>query len=110
MNVKASLKTIHISPQKARLVADLVRGMKATEAITMLRFADKKAADPIMKLIKSAVHNATHNFNLAEDKLIVSEIQVGAAATMRRIRPRSRGQADRINKRTSHVYVTVKES
>jgi large subunit ribosomal protein L22 len=110
MNVKATLKNIRISPQKARLVADLVRGMKATEAVTMLRFTDKKAADPIMKLIKSAVHNATHNFNLAEDKLVVAEIQVGDAPTLKRIRPRSRGQADRLSKRTSNVYVTVKES
>jgi len=110
MIVKAQLKNVRISAQKVRLVADLVRGMRAEEALIMLKLSDKKAADPVGKLVKSAVSNAQHNFSLDPAKLTISEIQVGEAKTFKRVLPRARGQADRIQKRGAHIQLSVKSA
>ena len=107
MKVKAQAKYIRISPRKTRLVVDLVRGKKAEEAITMLKFVPKAASKPVSKVIKSAVANAEHNFNLRKKDLVISEIRADEGPTLKRFQPRARGIAYEIKKRTSHITVTV---
>lgn len=107
--MKSYLKNYRQSPRKVRLAADLVRGKKVSVAIQDLTFATKKAGDPIIKLIKSAVANAKNNFNINEDNLIIKAIEVNKGIVMKRIMHRARGSASRINKRTSHVSITLEE-
>jgi len=95
------------SPRKVRLLADLVRGKKVEKAATILQFADKKAADAVIKLLNSAVANAKQNFNVEKENLVVKEITVNAGQTMKRRRPRARGSAFPINKRTSHISLVL---
>lgn len=106
--MKAILKNYRQSPRKVRLIADLVRGKRVSDALTTLQFVDKRAAGPFAKLIKSAVANATHQGKDAE-KLFVKTVQVNKAATLKRFRPRARGSASRINKRNSHISVELGE-
>jgi large subunit ribosomal protein L22 len=106
--MRASLQTLRQSPRKVRLVADLVRGKDVGNALLTLQFANKKAAHDLVKLLKSAIANAkTQNFD--EANLIVKEIQVNKGVTMKRITPRARGSASRINKRTSHITISLGE-
>lgn len=105
----AQLNTYRQSPRKVRLVADLVRGKKVADAITTLHFANKRAADPIIKLIESAVANAK-NLGLNPDSLVVSAIAVNAGQVLKRSMPMSRGRAFGIHKRTSRVSVSVSET
>ena len=109
MEVKAVGKYIRISPQKARLVADVVRGMGVDEAITTLRFMPKKGAGIIQKVIESAVANATQDDNSDVDNLYVKSIFIDGGPSLKRIRPRAQGRATRIIKRTSHVTVILDE-
>ena len=109
MEVKASAKYIRMSPRKVRLVADLVRGLPTGKAVDQLRFANKKAAEPLMKLINSAIANATHNFELEENNLYIKELRVNVGPTLDRWMPRARGRATPIRKRTSHIDVVVSE-
>lgn len=102
-------KNIRISAQKVRLVADVVRGMKVDDALAQLRFSPKSAAEPLAKVIKSAAHNAIHNDQSDRASLIVSMIRIGEAASFKRMKPRARGQSDRIVKRGSHIKVGVSE-
>ena len=110
MSTSAKLTNSRISPQKMRLVADQVRGLPVEKALDVLTFSNKKAATVIKKVLESAIANAEHNDSADIDDLKVSEILVDAGPTMKRLRPRARGRADRIIKRTSHLKVTVSET
>ncbi len=107
MEVKAVEKYIRISPKKARLVADVVRGEKAVNALATLRFMPKKAAGIIYKALNSAVSNAVNNAGLAKEDLVISSITVDKGPSLKRFRPRSRGMASALLKRTSHITVVV---
>lgn len=107
MATSATLKYARISPQKLRLVADLVRGLPVDRALNVLTFSNKKAAAILRKLVNSAVANAEHNDGADIDELKIMEIYVNQGPSLKRLRPRARGRADRILKRMSHVTVTV---
>ncbi len=110
MEVAASLKGARISAQKARLVADQVRGKSVEDALNLLTFSTKKGADIIKKVLDSAIANAEHNEGADIDELKVSTIFVDEGMTMKRIKPRAKGRADRICKRTCHITVKVADS
>jgi len=107
MQVSATLKQVHISPQKARLVADQVRGMPVEKALNLLLFSNKKAAGIVRKVLESAIANAEHNEGADIDELKVSSIFVNEARTMKRFQARAKGRGNRILKRSSHITVTV---
>ena len=109
METTASLKFARISPQKARLVADQVRGMKVEPALQLLQFSSKKGAHIIKKVLESAIANAEHNDGADIDELTVSTIFVDEGPTYKRIQARAKGRANRILKRTSHITVAVAE-
>jgi large subunit ribosomal protein L22 len=109
MEVAAKLSGARLSAQKARLVADLVRGKKVDQALDILAFSEKKASAIIKKILESAIANAEHNQGLDVDELEVSTIFVDEGPTMKRIMPRAKGRADRICKRTCHITVKVAE-
>lgn len=107
MQTQAVLKFVRLSPQKARLVADLVRGKKVDEAINTLKFSNQRAAGILKKVLESAIANAENNNGADVDELKVSEIFVDEGPVMKRISPRAKGRADRISKRTSHITIRV---
>lgn len=107
MQVRAIAKRLRISPQKARLVADQVRGKPVAQALDILNFSTKKGAELVLKTLESAIANAENNEGADVDELRVGEIFVDAGLTMKRIKPRAKGRADRVLKRTSHITVTV---
>ncbi|MDA8362150.1 MAG: 50S ribosomal protein L22 [Gammaproteobacteria bacterium] len=107
METKAILKNVHVSAQKGRLVADLVRGMPVGRALEVLEFSPKKAARVLKKVLESAIANAEHNAGADVDELKVSEIQVNGASSMKRFQARAKGRGARILKRMSHITVTV---
>ncbi len=107
--MKSYLKNYRQSPRKVRLVADTVRGKKVDAALRDLSFISKRATHPLAKLIMSAVANAKANNGVSEDNLFVKEIQVNKGIVLKRIMPRARGTAARINKRSSHVSVVLEE-
>lgn len=99
-----------ISPQKARLVADLIRGKSVDQALEILSFSNKKAAVLVKKVLESAIANAEHNEGADIDDLNVAKIFVDEGPTMKRIMPRAKGRADRILKRSSHITVVVADA
>ena len=105
--VSAILKGVRISPQKARLVADMIRGKKVDNAINILSFSPKKGADIIKKVLESAIANAEHNNGADIDELKIKTIYVDKGAILKRIRARAKGRAGKIQKQTSHLTVTV---
>jgi len=107
MSVSAVLKGVRLSPQKARLVADLVRGKKVDQALNILTFCPKKGADIIKKVVESAIANAEHNEGADIDELRISTIYVDKGIVYKRIRARAKGRAGRIIKPTCHITVTV---
>ena len=107
MQVNASLRHARVSPQKARLVADQIRGMPVETALNVLSFSPKKAAGLIKKVLDSAIANAEHNEGADVDELKVSAVFVNEGPAMKRLRARAKGRANRILKRTSHITVTV---
>ena len=107
MEVAAKLKGAAISAQKARLVADQIRGKNVEDALDILAFSPKKAAVLVKKVLNSAIANAEHNEGADIDELRISTIFVDEGLTMKRIRPRAKGRADRILKRTCHITVKV---
>ena len=109
MEVVAKLKGARMSAQKARLVADQVRGKSVESALEILQFSTKKGADIIKKVLESAIANAEHNDGADVDELKVSTIFVDEGMTMKRIKPRAKGRADRIFKRSCHITVKVAE-
>jgi len=109
MEVKVSLKYLRISPRKVRLLAGLIKGLSVKSAEANLLHISKKSSSPLLKLLKSAIANAEHNFNLDKDNLFVRYIRVDEGPTLKRSRPRARGSAYPIMKKTSHIFLTLKE-
>jgi large subunit ribosomal protein L22 len=109
MSTQAVLKSARISPQKVRLVADQIRGLPVDKALQLLTFSNKKASDIIKKVLDSAIANAENNDGADVDALKVSEIFVDGATPLKRIKPRAKGRADRIVKRSSHITIRVAE-
>ena len=107
--VKAKLRSARISAQKVRLMANLIRGKHVEEALGILTFAPQKSAHIVKKVLESAVANAEHNNGLDADSLFVSAIAVDESFTMKRVRPRARGRADRFFKRSCNIALTIKE-
>ncbi len=110
MEVVAKLSGARLSAQKARLVADQIRGKAVEEALLLLSYSPKKAAAIIKKVLNSAIANAEHNEGADVDELKVSTICVDEGTTMKRIMPRAKGRADRILKRSCHITITVADS
>ena len=104
----AQARFVPITPMKARRIVDLIRGMQATDALNVLKFAPQAASEPIYKVLASAMANAEHNNNLTDkSKLFVSQAYVDEGPTAKRFRPRAQGRASRIRKRTCHITVAV---
>lgn len=108
-SAKAVAKTVRIAPRKARIVIDLIRGKQVGEAIAILKYTPRSASPIIEKVLKSAIANAEHNYDLDINKLVVEEAFVDEGPTLKRFRPRAQGRASAINKRTSHITVVVSE-
>lgn len=109
MEVAATLKGTRISAQKARLVADQIRGKQVDEALNLLTFSNKKAASIMKKVLESAIANAEHNEGADVDDLKVTTVFVNEGRSLKRIMPRAKGRADRIIKRSCHITVKVAE-
>jgi large subunit ribosomal protein L22 len=109
MEVKARLRFARISARKARLVADLVRGKRSEEALNILNFTKKAAAKILIKLLKSAIANATQKKTIDIDRLYVKQIMVDQGPTMKRYQSRALGRATTIRKRTSHINIILDE-
>ncbi|MBP6855078.1 MAG: 50S ribosomal protein L22 [Candidatus Pacebacteria bacterium] len=107
--MKASIPNYRQSPRKVRLVADLIKGKKVKDAELALSFLPKRAATPLLVLLRSAVANATQNSGIKVENLVVSDVRVDKGVTMKRFMPRARGSASRINKRSSHVLLVLSE-
>jgi len=110
MEVAAKHIGARLSAQKARLVADQIRGKGVEEALNILSFSTKKGAKLVKKVLDSAIANAEHNDGLDVDDLRVSTVFVDEGPTMKRIKPRAKGRADRISKRTCHITVKVADN
>lgn len=108
MEITAKLRYLRMSPRKTRLVADLVRNKDADQAASILQFANKRSSEPILKLLNSALANAKNNFSKT-DGLYIKRIFVDQGPTYKRSRPRARGMASPINKRTSHITLVLDE-
>ena len=106
-SAKATAKTVRIPARKARLVIDLIRGKSVADALGILKFTPRKGAYLIEKVLNSAIANAENNFDLDVEDLYVSEAFVNEGPTLKRFRPRAKGSASPINKRTSHITVVV---
>lgn len=106
---QAKLRNVRISPRKARLVADVVRGKPVSTAVDTLKLMNKKAAPMVSRLIKSAMSNAENKATVDVDRLVVSEIFVDDAPTLKRFLPRAQGRATPLRKRASHITVRLKE-
>ncbi len=109
MIITAKLRYLHIAPRKVRLVADLMRGKSVEQSQGILEFTNKKASQILLKLLRSALANAKNNFQLNETNLYISKILVDEGPKSKRWRPRSRGRANEILKRTSHITVVLDE-
>ena len=109
MDVHASLQHLRMAPRKVRLVVDLVRGLPVADADTRLMFVCKAAARPVLKLLRSAIANAEHNFTLDRSTLWVKTIAADSGVTLKRSRPRARGSAAPIRKRTTHVTIVLSD-
>ena len=107
MEVVAKLKGARMSAQKARLVADQIRGKSVESALEILQFSTKKGADIIKKVLESAIANAEHNENADIDKLFVKSVIVNQGLRLKRMKPRARGRADRIIKPTCHIEIIL---
>ncbi|MBO7697716.1 MAG: 50S ribosomal protein L22 [Erysipelotrichaceae bacterium] len=105
----ATARTVRVTTRKAKLVLDLIRGKDLKEAMGILKFTPNKAARITYKVVKSAAANATHNFQMDEDKLFVKECYANEGITVKRFMPRAKGSASPIMKRTSHITVVVAE-
>ena len=109
MRVKAKLSYLRISPKKVRLVIDLIRGLKAEEAVAQLNFLSRAAKQPVLKLLNSAIANAEKNFNLKKDNLFIKEIRADMAGMLKRWQPRAHGRATPIQKKMSHLVIILDE-
>ena len=109
LQASATLKYARISSRKVKIVADLIRGKDADEALAIVKFTPKASSEVIEKLLKSAIANAENNHGMKHEKLYVAEIYANQGPTLRRIRPAEKGSAVRIRKRTSHITIVLKE-
>ncbi|KGX90384.1 50S ribosomal protein L22 [Pontibacillus halophilus JSM 076056 = DSM 19796] len=109
MQAKAVAKSVRIAPRKVRLVIDLIRGKNVGEAIAILQNTQRGASPVVEKLLKSAIANAEHNYEMDTENLVVSEVFADEGVTLKRFRPRAMGRASQINKRTSHITLVVSE-
>ena len=109
MQAKAVARTVRIAPRKVRLVVDLIRGKQVGEAVAILNHTPKAASPVVQKLLKSAVANGEHNYEMDANNLVVAQIFVDEGPTMKRFRPRAQGRASAINKRTSHITIVLSE-
>lgn len=109
MEAKAVAKYVRIAPRKVRVVMDLIRGKNVAEALAILKFTPKVGTEPVEKVLRSAIANAENNFDMDTDKLYVASAFVDQGPTLKRIHPRSRGQAFKILKHTSHITIVVDE-
>ncbi len=107
MEVKAKARYIRMSPRKVRLVLDVVRNMAVDKARVQLKFMNKRAARPVLKLLESAIANAEHNFKLNRDNLFIKEIYADQGPTLHRFRARAFGRASAIRKRSSHISIVI---
>ncbi|MCI1666081.1 MAG: 50S ribosomal protein L22 [Atopobiaceae bacterium] len=105
--VSATAKYVRVAPRKARLVVDQIRNKSVEKAMELLRFNERAVSEDVEKVLRSAVANAVNNNGLRADDLVIVEAYVDEGPTLKRIRPRAKGSASRINKRTSHITVTV---
>ncbi|MGD9152584.1 MAG: 50S ribosomal protein L22 [Gammaproteobacteria bacterium] len=110
VEVSATAKHIRLSPQKARLIADQVRGEHVERALNFLSFSPKRAAKEVKKVLESAIANAEHNEGADIDELYVATIYVNQGATLKRLRARAKGRGDRILKRSCHITITVSDT
>ncbi|UQS85630.1 50S ribosomal protein L22 [Apilactobacillus apisilvae] len=108
-SAQATARTVRIAARKVRLVVDLIRGKSVSEAAAILKFTPRSASPVVSKVLMSAVANAENNFDLDREDLVVSEVFVNEGPTLKRFRPRAKGSASPINKRTSHITVVVSE-
>lgn len=109
MQVRARYRFMRISPQKVRQVVDLVRGQQVDRALAVLKYTPRAAAREVLKVLESAIANAENNYMLSREDLYVSGIVADEGPRLKRFRPRARGRADRILKRTCHVTVVLDE-
>ncbi|MFE8698606.1 50S ribosomal protein L22 [Cytobacillus sp. FJAT-53684] len=109
MQAKAVARTVRIAPRKARLVVDLIRGKQVGEAVAILNLTPKAASPIIEKVLKSALANAEHNYEMDVNNLVVAQAFVDEGPTLKRFRPRAMGRASQINKRTSHITIVLSE-
>ena len=110
MEARAKATFERIAPRKVQIVLDLIRNKPADEAMAILKFTPKAACEPVAKLLKSAVANAENNFDMDVTRLYVAECSVSQGPTLKRIRPRAQGRAFRIDKKTSHITLVLKEA
>ncbi|MCW2539198.1 MAG: ribosomal protein [Frankiales bacterium] len=103
----ARASQVNVTPMKARRVIELIRNKRAADALAVLKFAPQAASEPVAKVLASAIANATNNFELDEDTLVVSRAFVDEGPTLKRFQPRAQGRAYRIRKRTSHITIEV---
>ena len=109
MEARAIAKFIRVSPCKARMVVDLIRGKKLEEALAILRYTPNKATDAVTKVVKSAAANAEHNYEMDRDEIFISAIYVDQGPSLKRVMPRAMGRADIIKRKTSHITVVVSD-
>ena len=109
MEARAQARYVRVTPMKARRVIDLIRGMQASDAQDVLRFAPQAASEPVGKVLASAIANATNNHAMDARGLVVAQAFVDEGPTLKRIRPRAQGRAFRVGKRTSHITVIVSD-
>ena len=110
MEARANAPNVRIAPRKVQIVLDLIRNKPADEAMAILKYTPKAACEPLQKLLKSAMANAENNFDMDVARLYVAECTVSQGPTLKRIRPRAHGRAFRINKKTSHINLVLKET
>jgi large subunit ribosomal protein L22 len=109
MQAKAVARTVRIAPRKVRLVIDLIRGKQVGEAVAILKLTPKAASPVVEKVLKSALANAEHNYEMDVNNLVVTQAFVDEGPTLKRFRPRAMGRASQINKRTSHITIVLSE-
>ena len=110
MEARAKATFERIAPRKVKIVLDLIRNKPADEAMAILKFTPKAACEPVAKLLKSAMANAENNYDMDVTRLYVAECSVSQGPTLKRIRPRAHGRAYRINKKTSHINLVLRET
>ena len=107
MQTKAVAKYVRVSPRKARIVVDTIRGKNVVDALDSLSFNERAVSEVVSKVVSSAAANAEHNYGVRRENLVIKEAYVDEGPTIKRYRPRAKGSASPINKRTSHITVVV---